>query len=48
MVMELCSKGDLKSCLQKEPERWTPVKRLEACLQASRGLAYMHGTYRIL
>jgi serine/threonine protein kinase len=42
MVMELCDGGDLKSNIRKNPQFWTPLERLGACLSAARGVSYLH------
>ena len=42
MVMEYCSKGDLKSSIQKYPENWSKASRIKACLEAARAIKYLH------
>jgi serine/threonine protein kinase len=42
MVLELCANGSLKSSIEKNPAHWTPIRRLTACLHATRALAYLH------
>lgn len=42
MVMEYCSKGDLKTSIQKHPENWPKVSRIKACLEAARAIKYIH------
>lgn len=42
MVMELCGGGNLKRSLTRQPTSWTPVKRLQACWDASCAVAFIH------
>ena len=42
MVFEFCEGGNLKSNLQKNKQKWTPIKRLIACLDACRAIEAFH------
>jgi tRNA A-37 threonylcarbamoyl transferase component Bud32 len=42
LVIELCSRGDLKSNLVLERSYWSSERKLRACIEAARGLAYLH------
>jgi serine/threonine protein kinase len=42
MVIEYCSRGNLKSSLLKFPAEWTTYRRIRAALQAARALDYLH------
>jgi serine/threonine protein kinase len=42
MVLELCEHGSLKSSIETNPSYWTPLRRLTACLHATKALAYLH------
>lgn len=41
-VTELCEEGNLKSSLKNSPEKWTPLRRLNACLDAAKSLEHLH------
>lgn len=42
MVFEFCEGGNLKSNLQKNADKWTPAKRINACLDACRAMEAFH------
>jgi tRNA A-37 threonylcarbamoyl transferase component Bud32 len=42
MVFEFCEGGNLKSNLQKNASKWTPIRRLHACLDACRAIESLH------
>lgn len=42
LVIELCSRGDLKSNLVLERSYWNTQRKLRACIEGARGLAYLH------
>jgi serine/threonine protein kinase len=42
MVFEFCEGGNLKSNLQKNAAKWTPVRRIKACLDACNGVEAFH------
>jgi len=42
MVFEFCEGGNLKSNLQKNADKWTPVRRLNACVDACRAMEAFH------
>jgi serine/threonine protein kinase len=42
MVFEFCEGGNLKSNLQKNPDKWTPVRRLNACVDCCRAMEAFH------
>ncbi len=42
MVFEFCEGGNLKSNLQKNVDKWTPAKRINACLDACRAMEAFH------
>ena len=41
-VTELCDEGNLKSSLKNSVDKWTPMRRLKACLDAARSLEHLH------
>jgi len=43
LVIEFCGRGDLKANLEKEPSYWNNARKLRACIDCARGLAYLHG-----
>jgi serine/threonine protein kinase len=42
MVLEQCSRGSLSASLTRDKECWTTIRKLRACLDASRALSYLH------
>ena len=42
LVIELCSRGDLKSNLVLERSYWNTQRKLRACIEAACGLEYLH------
>ena len=42
MIMELCPGGDLKSNLVKNALFWSPTMRMQACLDCTYGVSYLH------
>lgn len=42
MVFEFCEGGNLKSNLKKNVAKWTPIRRLNACVDACRAIEAFH------
>jgi tRNA A-37 threonylcarbamoyl transferase component Bud32 len=42
MVFEFCEGGNLKTSLQKNPDRWTSTMRIKACLDSANAVDCLH------
>ncbi|CAE7555984.1 unnamed protein product [Symbiodinium microadriaticum] len=42
IVIEYCDHGNLRESLEKDIAEWTPLRRLDAALDACRAVAYLH------